>query len=270
MWAALCLLVLASIPPGLALTRILDGAADTFRKSLLCLPLGLLILYGTSGILFVIQAWNIISVTFSILLVNICSILFLRRKIHIEKTQHTHWQRLEAAMHGLVLSESEPELEEEVQAQRWFQQQRNPMLQILAGFFCAMTLIPLLLIERPFGVDWVGFGTLAANVQSTGSFDLPSPNSGVWTYPPAFPSLLAWLSELSGSSIEQTAMILGHISLLAILLGIWGSMDRLGAGASSVLAMGGSLATLVEGSESTVLGFTEESLDYLDQLRQLL
>jgi len=242
MWATLCLIVLASIPPGLALTRILDGAADTFRKSLLCLPLGLLILYGTSGILFVIQAWNIISVTVSILLVNICSILFLRKKIHIEKTQHTHWQRLEAAMHGLVLSESEPELEEEVQAQRWFQQQRNPMLQILAGFFCAMTLIPLLLIERPFGVDWVGFGTLAANVQSTGSFDLPSPNSGVWTYPPAFPSLLAWLSELSGSSIEQTAMILGHISLLAILLGIWGSMDRLGAGASSVLAMGGSLA----------------------------
>ena len=242
MWAAFCLIVLASIPPGLALTRILDGAADTFRKSLLCLPLGLLVLYGTSGILFVIQAWNIISATVSILLVNICSILFLRRKIHIENTQHTHWQRLEAAMHGLVLSESEPELEEEVQAQRWFQQQRNPMLQIVAGFFCAMTLIPLLLIERPFGVDWVGFGTLAANVQSTGSFDLPSPNSGVWTYPPAFPTLLAWISELSGSSIEQTAMILGHISLLAILLGVWGSMDRLGAGASSVLAMGGSLA----------------------------
>ena len=242
MWAAFCLIVLASIPPGLALTRILDGAADTFRKSLLCLPLGLLVLYGTSGILFVLEIWNFMTVTVSILLVNICSILFLRRKIRIEKTQHTHWQRLEAAMHGLVISESEPELEEEVQAQRWFQQQRNPMLQILAGFFCAMTLVPLLLIERPFGVDWVGFGTLAANVQSTGSFDLPSPNSGVWTYPPAFPSLLAWLSELSGSSIEHTAMILGHISLLAILLGIWGSMDRLGAGASSVLAMGGSLA----------------------------
>ena len=242
MWAAFCLIVLASIPPGLALTRILDGAADTFRKSLLCLPLGLLVLYGTSGMLFVLQAWNFISVTVSILLVNICSILFLQKKIRIKKTQHSHWQRLEAAMHGLVLSESEPELEEEVQAQRWFQQQRNPMLQIAAGFFCAMTLLPLLLIERPFGVDWVGFGTLAANVQSTGSFDLPSPNSGVWTYPPAFPSLLAWLSEISGTSIEHTAMILGHISLLAILLGIWGSMDRLGAGASSILAMGGSLA----------------------------
>ena len=242
MWAALCIIVLASIPPGLALTRILDGAAYTFRKSLLCLPLGLLVLYGTSGMLFVLQLWSILSVSVLILLLNACSIVFLRRKIHIEKTRHTHWQRLEAAMHGLVLSESEPELEEEVQAQRWFQQQRNPMLQILAGFFCAMTLIPLLLLERPFGVDWVGFGTLAANVGSSGSFDLPSPNSGVWTYPPAFPSLLAWLSELTGSSIEQTSMLLGHISLLAILLGIWGSMDRLGAGASSVLAMGGSLA----------------------------
>ena len=242
MWAAFLVIVLASIPPGLALTRILDGAADTFRKSLLCLPLGLLVLYGTSGILFVIQIWSIISLTVSILILEIVSLLFLRRKIHIEKTQHTHWQRLEAAMHGLVLSESEPELEEEVQAQRWFQQQRNPMLQILAGLFCAMTLTPLLLLDRPFGVDWVGFGTLAANIQATGSFELPSPNSGLWTYPPAFPSLLAWLSELSGSSIEQSAMLLGHVSLLAILFGIWGSMDRLGAGASSVLAMGGSLA----------------------------
>ena len=221
MWAAFLVIVLASIPPGLALTRILDGAADTFRKSLLCLPLGLLVLYGTSGILFVIQVWSISSLTVSILLLEIVSLLFLRRKIHIEKTQHTHWQRLEAAMHGLVLSESEPELEEEVQAQRWFQQQRNPMLQILAGLFCAMTLTPLLLLDRPFGVDWVGFGTLAANIQATGSFELPSPNSGLWTYPPAFPSLLAWLSELSGSSIEQSAMLLGHVSLLALLLGVW-------------------------------------------------
>ena len=242
MWVAFCLLVLASIPPGLALTRILDGAADTLRKSLLCLPLGLLVLYGTSGTLFVFKVWSFVSVTASILLLNIGSILFLRRKIRIEKTQHTHWQRLEAAMHGLVLSESEPELEEEVQAQQWFQQQRNPILQILAGFFCAMTLVPLLLLERPFGVDWIGFSTLATNVQTVGSFDLPSPNSGVWTYPPAFPSLLAWLTEISGGSIEQCALLLGHVSLLAILMGIWGSMDRLGAGASSVLAMGGALA----------------------------
>ena len=90
MWAALCIIVLASIPPGLALTRILDGAADTFRKSLLCLPLGLLVLYGTSGMLFVLQLWSILSVSVSILLLNACSIVFLRRKIHIEKTRHTH------------------------------------------------------------------------------------------------------------------------------------------------------------------------------------
>jgi hypothetical protein len=32
----------------------------------------------------------------------------------------------------------------------------------------------------------------------------------------------------------------------------------------------GEYASLVEGSESTVLGFTEKSLEYLDQLRQLL
>ena len=42
--------------------------------------------------------------------------------------------------------------------------------------------------------------------------------------------------------MEQAILILGHLSLFALFLGIWGSMDRLGAGASSVLAMGGSFA----------------------------
>ena len=42
------------------------------------------------------------------------------------------------------------------------------------------------------------------------------------------------------------------------------------AGGYDLAGLMGQYATLVEGSESTVLGFTEESLDYLDQLRQLL
>ena len=42
------------------------------------------------------------------------------------------------------------------------------------------------------------------------------------------------------------------------------------AGGYDLAGLMGQHATLVEGSESTVLGFTEESLDYLDQLRQLL
>ena len=42
------------------------------------------------------------------------------------------------------------------------------------------------------------------------------------------------------------------------------------AGGYDLAGLMGKHATLVEGSESTVLGFTEESLDYLVQLNQLL
>ena len=41
------------------------------------------------------------------------------------------------------------------------------------------------------------------------------------------------------------------------------------AGGYDLAGLMGKHATLVEGSESTVLGFTEESLDYLDELSQL-
>ena len=42
------------------------------------------------------------------------------------------------------------------------------------------------------------------------------------------------------------------------------------AGGYDLAGLMGKYATLVEGSESTVLGFTEKSLEYLDQLSQLL
>ena len=42
------------------------------------------------------------------------------------------------------------------------------------------------------------------------------------------------------------------------------------AGGYDLAGLMGKYASLVEGSESTVLGFTEESLEYLDQLSQLL
>jgi septum formation protein len=42
------------------------------------------------------------------------------------------------------------------------------------------------------------------------------------------------------------------------------------AGGYDLAGLMGEYASLVEGSESTVLGFTEKSLEYLDQLRQLL
>ena len=242
MWEVVLILILPTIAPGLALLRILDASADTFRKALLCFPIGLLTLYGVSGLLFVVKLWTVTNLTMILMLVNMVSIAFLFRKVHVEKSTYTQWQKMEAAIHGIVLSESEPEIEQEVAAQQWFQANRNPVLQIAAGCFCFLTLIPLLMFDRPFGVDWIGFSTLATSVGQTGTFDVPAPNSGVWTYPPAFPTTLAWLSNITGASIEESILVLGHLSLFGILLGIWGCMDRLGAGASSVLAMGASFA----------------------------
>lgn len=242
MWEVIVAICLPTIAPGLALLRILDASADTFRKALLCFPIGLLALYGLSGFLFVVSLWSVTNLTMMLILVNALSIAFLFRKVHVEKSKYTQWQKMEAAIHGIILSETEPEIEQEVAAQQWFQANRNPILQIAAGCFCFLTLIPLLMFDRPFGVDWIGFSTLATSVGQTGTFEVPPPNSGVWTYPPAFPTTLAWISELTGSSIEESILVLGHLSLFAILLGIWGSMDRLGAGASSVLAMGASFA----------------------------
>ena len=80
---------------------------------------------------------------------------------------------MEAAIHGLVLSESEPEIEQEVAAQQWFQSNRNPLLQIAAGCFCLLTLVPIIMFDRPFGVDWIGFSTLASHVAQSGTFEVP-------------------------------------------------------------------------------------------------
>jgi hypothetical protein len=242
MWEVVLAVLLPTIAPGLALLRILDASADTFRKALLCFPIGLLAMYGTSGLLFVLQAWSIANLTIALITINALSIAFLFRKVHVERTTYTQWQKMEAAIHGLVLSESEPEIEQEVAAQQWFQSNRNPLLQISAGCFCLLTLVPIIMFDRPFGVDWIGFSTLASHVAQSGTFEVPPPNAGLWTYPPAFPTILAWIVSVTGSSIEQSILVLGHLSLFALLLGVWGSMDRLGAGASSVLAMGSSFA----------------------------
>jgi len=242
MWEVMLIIFLPTIAPGLALIRILDASADTFRKTLLCFPIGLLTLFGISGLLFVVELWSILSLTLVLLLTNILSIVFLLRKVQIEQTTYTQWQKMEAAIHGVVLSESEPEIEHEVATQHWFQSNRNPVLQIIAGCFCLLTLVPILLFDRPFGVDWIGFSTLASNVGQTGTFEVQSPNEGLWTYPPAFPTVLAWVSTMTGTPVQQAILVLGHLSLFALLLGVWGGMDRLGAGASSVLAMGASFA----------------------------
>ena len=72
-----------------------DASADTFRKALLCFPIGLLAMYGTSGLLFVVQAWSVTNLpcTRSYQRIIDC---FLFRKVHVERTTYTQWQKMEA------------------------------------------------------------------------------------------------------------------------------------------------------------------------------
>ena len=56
---ATALVVLApSIMPGWALSSVLDGSGDRFRKALLAPALGLLLLFGVSGLLVVLDLWS--------------------------------------------------------------------------------------------------------------------------------------------------------------------------------------------------------------------
>ena len=108
MWDVVLVILLPTLAPGLALTRILDASADLFRRALLCFPLGLLALFGTSGFLYVGQVWSPSNLTITILLLNFVSVGFLCRKVHSERKTYTQWQKMEAAIHGVVLSETEP------------------------------------------------------------------------------------------------------------------------------------------------------------------
>ena len=89
MWEVMLAICLPTIAPGLALLRILDASADTFRKALLCFPIGLLALYGISGFLFIANLWSVTNLTMVLILANALSIAFLFRKVHVEKSKYT-------------------------------------------------------------------------------------------------------------------------------------------------------------------------------------
>ena len=66
------LLLLISIIPGLGLARVLDGSADRTRRFLLAPALGLLLIFGISGLYVVItQSWTWLEISLCILLVKV-------------------------------------------------------------------------------------------------------------------------------------------------------------------------------------------------------
>ena len=230
------LLLAVTVVPGYALCKVLDGSADRLRKALLSPALGLLLAYGIAGALVYTNLWTWGLMSACLLLLNAYAVLRLQRRADETKSL-TPWQALEAAMHGEITSTEESVLSEEVTAQRWFQSHRKPWIVALGGFVAFSCLSLPFMQTLPFGVDWIGFSMLSGQIHATGTMMLPGTNEGFWTYPPAFPSLAAWLQGALGLTSGQAVFHLGHYSLFALVLGIGGAMDRHGAGAHGMLAM---------------------------------
>ncbi len=230
------LLLAVTAAPGYALCKVLDGSADRLRKALLSPALGLLLAYGIAGALVYTNLWTWGLMSACLLLLNAYAVLRLQRRADETKSL-TPWQALEAAMHGEITSTEESVLSEEVTAQRWFQSHRRPWIVALGGFVALSCLSLPFMQTLPFGVDWIGFSMLSGQIHATGTMMLPGTNEGFWTYPPAFPSLAAWLQGALGLTSGQAVFHLGHYSLFALVLGIGGAMDRHGAGAHGMLAM---------------------------------
>ena len=74
MLVAALILRAISIIPGYALCRVLDGAADGWRKAMLSPALGLLLIYGVCGLVLLTGLWTFELASAVILLVNTLSI----------------------------------------------------------------------------------------------------------------------------------------------------------------------------------------------------
>ena len=84
-----------SILPGWALSTVLDGSSDRFRKALLAPALGLLLFYGVSGSLVLLDVWSPMLLAFSLLSVTRLGrrLFDLARSAPCEATPHLELAR---------------------------------------------------------------------------------------------------------------------------------------------------------------------------------
>ena len=88
-----------SMLPGWALASVLDGSGDRFRKALLAPALGLLLMYGVSGTLVLLDLWSPILLALCLVALNGFAYRMIHQR-HEVLAKRTRWQMLEAAMHG--------------------------------------------------------------------------------------------------------------------------------------------------------------------------
>ena len=237
MLGSVLVLLAPSILPGWAFTSMLDGSSDRLRKALLAPALGLLLLYGVHGVLLLLDIWQPWTVWTSVLLLNVGAYRIINIR-HEVVAKRSRWQMLEAAMHGEVAEENvAPSLSKEAETQRIFQRDRPLPLFALSVVVASTALLSPLLQTLPFGVDWIGFAMLTQQMNVAGELALSGTNVGFWTYPPAFPSLAAWLATTAGLDAGEAVFHLGHYTLFVLLTGLMGALDRHGAGGYALLAV---------------------------------
>ena len=236
MFVATIVLLAISIIPGYALCKVLDGTADKWRKAMLSPALGLLLIYGACGLVVLsgLSTWGLTSAV--ILLINTLAIAHIKRRINEERGL-TQWQKLEAAMHGMILESEDQDITEEVATQQWFQSNRYRFGIIVGAVLCLGVLLLPLFQKLPFGVDWIGFAVLAGQIAENGNMILNGVNEGSWTYPPAFPALAGWLASSLGISSGKAVFLLGHYTLAVLIIGAAGAMDHHGAGGQFFVTM---------------------------------
>ena len=237
MLGSIVVLLAPSLLPGWALASVLDGSGDRVRKALLSPALGLLLLYGVSGVLLLLNMWSLWSIIIAYFILNIVAWRLVHVR-HEEVAQRSHWQRLEAAMHGEVSETITTTISEEARVQLEFQQTRHLPLMAVSIAVALIALLSPFLQKYPFGVDWIGFAVLSQQIATDGNLMLSGTNEGFWTYPPAFPSLASLLVLTTGIDAGQAVFHLGHYTLFALLIGLMGAFDRHGSGAYAVLSMG--------------------------------
>ena len=228
--------------PGLSLIRILDPGADTLRQMMLLPATSLLVLYGLAGWLVVLRGEHSASfLILSILIVNALSATLGWQRESIRVRRLSAWERLEEIEENAEAEAGTIELEEDVIAGKKYsaliETGRPPWLPWALVISAIVCLTPLLILERPMGVDWLGFATLSHRLAETGSLMLPEPSVGRWTYPPAFPALAAFLEQITGLPPNDCVHLLGQLSLLATIWGVAGAADRWGAAGTTLLAL---------------------------------
>ena len=162
-----------SILPGWALSSVLDGSSDRFRKILLAPALGLLLLYGLSGTLVLLDVWSPFFLAVVVLAANIVAYRLIHQR-HEVIAKRTRWQLLEAAMHGEISEDTDaPSLSKEAEVQLEFQRNRSTPLMALSMVVATTALLTPMIQRLPFGVDWIGFAMLTQQLVLEGNLALP-------------------------------------------------------------------------------------------------